>query len=213
MRTARPVSHGRRTRKTPRKSPHVRPAADPDRLHRRSSGVLLHPTSLPGPYGVGDLGPEAHRFADFLGAAAQGFWQMLPVGPTGFGNSPYSALSTFAGNPLLLSPDLLVEDGLLEPAALAASPRFPEGRADFGTAPAWKNGILRAAFERFRAARRPQKHAAFEQFCDENRAWLDDFALFAALKAAHGGAAWKTFARALWAEHDARGGDTRGTKA
>src|SRR5689334_872980 len=80
-------------------------------LDRRSAGVLLHPTSLAGPYGIGDLGPEAHRFADFLAAAGQTWWQMLPVGPVGWGNSPYSTVSTFAGNPLLISPDLLVEEG------------------------------------------------------------------------------------------------------
>src|SRR5271165_1530269 len=98
----------------------------------RSSGILLHPTSLPGPYGVGDLGPEAHRFADFLRDAGQQIWQVLPLGPTGYGDSPYQCFSAFAGNPLLLSLDKLVERGYLTPRDVENRPQFPSDTVDFG---------------------------------------------------------------------------------
>ena len=99
----------------------------------RRCGILLHPTSLPGPWGIGDLGPEAPRFVAFLESAGQSLWQVLPLNPTGFGDSPYQSFSAFAGNPYLLSPDLLAEDGLLTTADLEVLPRFPGGRVDFGS--------------------------------------------------------------------------------
>src|SRR6266478_5722621 len=98
----------------------------------RSSGVLLHPTSLPGPFGIGDLGPEAYAFIDFLAQTGQGIWQVLPLGPTGYGDSPYQSFSAFAGNPLLISPEKLVEDGFLPPTALDQTPPFPAGQVDYG---------------------------------------------------------------------------------
>src|ERR671928_447523 len=99
---------------------------------KRSSGILLHPTSLPGRFGVGDLGPEAYRFADFLLAAGQSLWQVLPLGPTGYGDSPYACFSAFAGNTLLISPERLAEDHLVERDELSSAPDFPEdGRVDF----------------------------------------------------------------------------------
>jgi len=97
----------------------------------RSSGILLHPTSLPTLYGIGDLGPAAYRFVDFLAEAGQSWWQILPLGPTGYGNSPYMCFSAFAGNPMLISPQLLVEDGLLDATALESPPGFPGHRVDY----------------------------------------------------------------------------------
>lgn len=157
----------------------------------RSSGILLHPTSLPGRYGIGDLGPQAFAWVDWLSAAGQRLWQILPLGPTGYGDSPYQCFSAFAGNPYLISPDLLLEEGLLEPEDLASIPAFPTGRVDFGSAIHWKLELLARAFERFRL------DGAYEQFCAENAFWLDDFALFMALKDSHDGAVWSTWDRAL----------------
>ncbi len=163
---------------------------------RRSSGVLLHPTSLPGPYGVGDLGPEAFAWVDALAAAKQSWWQMLPLTPTGYGDSPYSSFSAFAGNVNLLSPDLLVQDGLVRPGDLAvASPA--DGLADYAQASALKRYLLARAWETLRKGRVPSLEAAFEEFCRAEAGWLDDFALFVALKESHGGAAWQEWEPAL----------------
>ncbi len=148
----------------------------------RSSGIILHPTSLPGGYGIGDLGPEAYRFADWLAAAGQKVWQVLPLGPTGYGESPYQLFSAFAGNPLLI--DLRF---VLDAADLAGAPPFPEDEADFAAASAWKWPRLRTAAERFFAHGAPED---YEDFCRRHAAWLDDFALFMALKQEHGGVAW-----------------------
>ena len=153
----------------------------------RSSGILLHPTSLPGPYGVGDLGPEAHRFVDFLAAAGQRIWQVLPLGPTGYGDSPYQLFSAFAGNPLLISLDQLAAEGLLTPAELAEAPRFPAATVDYGRVIHFKMPLLRAAFDRFKQSGKPD--AQFADFRAANAAWLADYALFMALKEAHGGEA------------------------
>src|SRR3954465_1423916 len=153
----------------PRTATHERKASNSTRIPRldqRASGVLLHVTSLPGPYGNGDLGIEAHRFADWLLSAQQSFWQMLPVGPVGYGNSPYSAQSAFAGDPLLISVDRLVEDGLLPRGALAADPPFPAGRVDYAAVRAARERHLRAAFPAF--GQRTADHSAFEMFCADN---------------------------------------------
>ena len=129
-------------------------------LNERASGVLLHPTSLPGPHGNGDLGGEARRFADQLARAGQRWWQMLPVGPPGIGNSPYSARSAFAGSPLLIDLDALAGRGMLRELPAA---RFPRGRVDYPAAESFRAGILERAFESFTRRRRP---AAFDAFCD-----------------------------------------------
>src|SRR5207248_10006353 len=123
-------------------------------LSERASGVLLHPTSLPGAHGSGDLGPEAHAFARWLRDAGQRWWQMLPVGPIGYGNSPYSAHSAFAGNPLLVNVGRLAEDDLLPPRDLADVPHFPEGRVDYAAARAFRERHLRTAFAAFDKRRR-----------------------------------------------------------
>ena len=157
-------------------------------LSERASGALLHPTSLPGEHGCGDAGPQAHAFARWLHDARQRWWQMLPVGPVGYGNSPYSALSAFAGNPLLISIDRLVAEGLLPLSALADKPSFPEGRVDYGAARAWRDRALRTAFQAFQ--KRTSDRPAFEVFCGENAAWLEDYALYAAVKRARRERPW-----------------------
>jgi 4-alpha-glucanotransferase len=147
----------------------------------RSSGILLHPTSLPGPHGIGDLGGEARRFADFLADAGQKLWQVLPLGPTGYGDSPYQCFSAWAGNPLLISLEDLVERGRLDASVLAGGPEFSRDRVDFERLIPWKTTLLESAV---------QPGSGFEAFCEQNRRWLDDYALFMALKAVHHGAAW-----------------------
>lgn len=148
----------------------------------RASGVVFHPTALPGPYGIGDLGDEAYRFVDFLHAAGQTYWQVLPMSPTGYGDSPYQGLSVFAGNPLLISLQRLVELGHLPASALSALPSFPAGEVDFGRVIPYKNGLLDSAFDYFTAHATAEQRAAFAAFRHDNAAWLDDVALFMALK-------------------------------
>jgi len=156
----------------------------------RAGGILAHPTSLPGPFGIGDLGPTAERFFDFLVAGGVRFWQTLPLGPTGYGNSPYAALSAFAGNPALISPERLVADHLLPHAALAEAPAFPTDHVDYGAVVPWKMELLRRASERHHARKHSALHEAYDRFRDENAAWLPELALFMALKDAHGQRAW-----------------------
>jgi 4-alpha-glucanotransferase len=155
----------------------------------RSAGILLHPTSLPGPYGIGDLGPAAYHWIDVLARTGQTWWQILPLGPTGFGDSPYQCFSAFAGNPNLVSPELLARDGLLHGGDLAGI-HFPVDHVDFGPVIQFKNRILARAWENFRAQTHPQLRHAFEEFCGKHASWLDDYALFMALKDAHAGKSW-----------------------
>jgi len=157
-------------------------------LHR-ASGILLHPTSLPGPFGIGDLGPSAFRFIDFLQEAGQGLWQVLPIGPTGYGNSPYQCLSAFAGNPLLISPELLAMEGWLEKGDLSA-PAFPEDAVDFGLVRQWKSSLFRKAFRRFASLASASHTAEFSAFCRFHATWLDNYVLFAALKGYHEDRPW-----------------------
>jgi len=153
----------------------------------RSSGVLLHPTSLPGPFGVGDLGPEAWRFADFLAAAGQRIWQVLPLGPTGYGDSPYQCFSAFAGNPILISPEKLVVQGLLSVADLEHVADFPASRVEYASVNRFKRQLLERAFTNFQKQSSPDLRERFQDFQSANASWLDDYALFMALKEAHGG--------------------------
>ena len=155
----------------------------------RSSGILLHPTSLPGAYGIGDLGPWAFRFVDMLADAGQTFWQTLPLGPTGYGDSPYQCFSAFAGNPLLISPDSLLQQGHLAPADLNDLPEFASDSVDFGRVIAFKSALLRRAFESF-ASDGGCRDATYLDFCARAGPWLDDFALFMALKEHHAGREW-----------------------
>lgn len=155
----------------------------------RSSGILLHPTSLPGPYGIGSFNRAAYEFVDFLARAGQKLWQLLPMGPTSYGDSPYQSFSSFAGNPYLIALETLIEEGLLDPASLS-TPEFAGSGVDYCQMYEWKLPLLlRAAGEFDRRANQAQK-ADFQFFCAEQAAWLEDFALFMALKQVHGGKAW-----------------------
>jgi 4-alpha-glucanotransferase len=158
-------------------------------MFKRASGIVLHPTSLPGPFGVGDLGPEAYRFAEFLARAGQSVWQVLPLGPTGYGDSPYQCFSAFAGNPILISPEKLVEQGLLSKSEIDSHLAFSAGLVDYEAVKHFKDELLRRAFVNFRRQSPPEQKREFEDFAGENAGWLDDYALFMALKQAHGGEA------------------------
>jgi 4-alpha-glucanotransferase len=151
----------------------------------RSSGVVMHPTSFPGPFGIGDLGEPAYRFVDFLVSAGQTYWQVLPLSPTGYGDSPYQGLSAFAGNPMLISPEMLVQAGHLFPSDLASTPDVPPDRVDFGPVIDHKTALLDRAFFNFRTGTSEGQWDAFRCFCDDQAAWLDDLALFMALKQGH----------------------------
>ncbi|HYG82476.1 MAG TPA: 4-alpha-glucanotransferase, partial [Pyrinomonadaceae bacterium] len=167
---------------------------------KRSSGILLHPTSLPGRFGVGDLGGEAYRFVDWLAAAGQTFWQIMPLGPTGYGDSPYSAFSAFAGNTNLVSPEKLVESGLLADADVATPPTglTPE-RVDYGKVIEYKRGLLEKAHKNFVTKLKTDEglRRDYEGFLDFASVWLDDWALFAALKDEYKGEPWNTWAAGL----------------
>jgi 4-alpha-glucanotransferase len=153
----------------------------------RASGILLHPTSLPGRHGIGDLGSEAYAFVDFLAATGQRWWQILPLGPTGYGNSPYQSTSSFAGNPLLIDVDNLVERGWLPRDCNLHDPLLPADHVDFDAVAVLKEGMLRLAFEGFRAN---GEDPHFEEFIATNHTWLDDYVLYQALKDVHGGLPW-----------------------
>ena len=157
------------------------------------SGILLHPTSLPDRFGIGDLGSEAYRFADFLADTKQRLWQVLPLGPTGYGGSPYQCHSVFAGNPLLISLEMLVEGGFLEADALKNAPLFSEHRVDYDAVIDFKIPVLKKSFQFFEKKASPAQSAEFESFCEEKALWLDGYALYMALKQAHGNASWNTW--------------------
>ncbi|MFN2530949.1 MAG: 4-alpha-glucanotransferase [Pyrinomonadaceae bacterium] len=163
----------------------------------RASGVLLHPTSLPGPFGIGDLGDYAYQFADFLIASGQSVWQVLPLGPTGYGDSPYACYSAFAGNTLLISPERLVEQRLLTKADLESRPPIESSKVDFAHVHNLKDELLRKAYLQFRTASNPELRNEFQQFSLQQAAWLDDYALFRALKDQHGGKSWNEWGIAL----------------
>jgi 4-alpha-glucanotransferase len=166
-------------------------------LFPRSSGVLLHPTSLPGRYGIGDLGQWAYRFVDWLADSGQTVWQVLPLGPTSYGDSPYQTLSAFAGNPILVSLDRLAEDSWLSEDDLAHVPPFPADRVDFGPVIDYHTALLALAYRRFAADAAPERRMIFRRWCADSAAWLDDFALFAAIKAELGGQPWVEWPREL----------------
>ncbi|MBK9529064.1 MAG: 4-alpha-glucanotransferase [Acidobacteria bacterium] len=163
----------------------------------RASGILLHPTSLPGPYGIGDLGGNAYEFVDWLVSAGQKLWQILPLGPTSYGNSPYSSYSAFAGNTLLISPELLVKDGLVRPKMLGIAPVFAADRVDYGGVNEWKQSLLNEAFETFKAASNSPLTEEFAFFRRENAWWLDDYAAFRAIKNVHDHSPWSEWAQPI----------------
>lgn len=159
-------------------------------MDRRGAGLLLHITSLPSPYGIGDLGPCAYRFADFLSETKQRYWQVLPLNPidSAYGHSPYSSVSAFAGNTLLISPDLLAEEGLLERGEIEPKPLFPEVRCDYPRVISYKQDLFEQAYRRFRS--KIGSHDEFQSFCLRHRGWLDDFCLFVVLKRRFQGRSW-----------------------
>lgn len=161
-------------------------------ITERFSGILVHPTSFPSPYGIGDFGKGAYDFIDFLKKAGQKLWQILPLGPTGFGDSPYQAFSAFAGQPLLISPDKLCEMGLLLPKDLAELPlsTFNRDSVDYGYIIPYKTRILRKAYDRFKKLEDADMIAEYDTFCTKNAEWLDDYALFMAGKDFHNGRSW-----------------------
>ena len=157
---------------------------------RRKSGILFHPTSLPGGHGIGDLGKWAYRFVDFLAESGQRLWQVLPLGPPGFGNSPYQCYSSMAGNPLLVSLDLLSDEGWISKSDLEREADCGDGAVDFGCVIPFKWRFLRQAARKFFTKAPEARLEEFRWFCQDKTAWLDDFAEFAARKDANGGAAW-----------------------
>lgn len=164
-------------------------------IYTRSSGILLHPTSLPSPYGIGDLGPNAYRWIDFLDESGTALWQVLPLGPTGYADSPYQCFSAIAGNPYLISPAKLFEDGLLTNKDLENRPDFPSNHVDYGTMIPWKVTMLKKAYQRHKKTGLLSKE--FSDYQEKNQTWLEDFALFMAMKQAHGLKPWVEWPEAL----------------
>lgn len=162
---------------------------------QRSSGILLHPTCLPSGFGIGDLGPKAFEFIDFLASAGQRRWQVLPLSPTGFGDSPYQAESAFAGNILMISPDFLFEDGLVGRATLDDARRPDSASVDFAAVSRMKRGVLAEAFDSLKKAGALSIVADFAEFKQENSHWLDSFALFSVIKSRFGGGPWSQWPR------------------
>lgn len=156
-------------------------------IQPRFSGVLLHPSSLPSPYGIGDFGSGAYTFVDFLAASGQSIWQVLPFGPTGYGDSPYQSFSAFAGQPLFISPELLVRDGLLTKDDLADCPNFSKDVVDYGYVIFYKNKLFHKAYERFCNTEDMVLQKQFSDFCKAEADWLDDYALFMVCKDMSGG--------------------------
>jgi 4-alpha-glucanotransferase len=157
----------------------------------RASGILLHPTSLPSRYGIGDLGDEAYEFIDFLRRARQAFWQVLPLGQTGYGDSPYQCFSAFAGNIYLISPAKLKDDGFLADEDLQGAPELAEGKVDFGKMIDFKLPLLKKAFENFRRTTDENVAETFRLFCQFNAFWLEDYALFRAIKLSQDQKSWQ----------------------
>jgi len=160
----------------------------------RRSGILLHPTSLPGPAGIGDFGAEAYRFIDFLERSGNKLWQVLPLNPTGYGDSPFQCFSASAGNPLLISLETLVEQGVLSREDLQPPPAFANDKVDYGAVLRYKVPILTKAAHIFLKGSVGNERLEFDRFCRANATWLDDFALFMASKNAHDGAPWTEWA-------------------
>ena len=165
----------------------------------RTTGILLHPTSLPGRFGIGDLGVGASAFLTWAAAAGQSVWQVLPLGPTTAFNCPYGSPSAFAGNPLLIAPGDLLEDGFLPAAALRNAPEFPDDRVDFAAVAAWKESLLRRSWQHFSRHAPPLLRDEMGAFCaaPEQAPWLSDWALFSALKSHYGGQPWQRWGAEL----------------
>ena len=163
----------------------------------RSAGILLHPTSLPSKFGIGDLGSDAYRFVDFLANAKQKLWQILPLGPTSFGDSPYQCLSAFAGNPLLISFQKLVEDKICSEKILKDVPDFPEDKVNYGEVIEYKFEVLEMIYDEFKSTKNENLRESFLKFCESEKSWLDDYALFVALKDYHEGKPWNEWEKEI----------------
>ena len=166
-------------------------------FQRRASGILLHPTSFPSRFGIGDLGKEAYRFLDFLDHSFQRVWQILPLGPTGYGNSPYLCYSALAGNPLLISPEKLVEAELLSEEDFVNLPEFSLDFIDYDLVISTKMPLLQKAFDNFKLNPSKEQEKKFKEFCQQHIYWLDDYALFMSIKEANDGAAWYEWDKSL----------------
>lgn len=177
---------------------------DIESMLKRASGILLHITSLPSPFGIGDLGPDASLWVDFLAKTKQSYWQVLPLNPTDpvYGNSPYSSPSAFAGNPLLISPELLFKSGFLNKQEMNSIPPFLGGRCDYDAVIPYKSRLLHLAYDSFK--NHPKAKDDFERFCQEHIKWLDDFALFVTLKKHLKGKSWRTWEKELRDRNPAR---------
>lgn len=159
----------------------------------RRSGLLLHPTSFPNPYGIGDLGSSAYTFIDFLEKSGQKLWQVLPLGPTGYGDSPYQAFSSFAGQPLIISPEKLISRGLLIQEDLIDMPIWDDTKVDYGPVITFKFNLLRKAFSRFQISENENLKNEYDLFCRNEASWLSDYSLFMAIKDAHEGVVWTSW--------------------
>ncbi len=164
--------------------------------YKRSAGILLHPTSLPGKFGIGDLGINAYKFIDFMKESGQKLWQVFPLGPTGYGDSPYQSFSAFAGNPMLISPEELKKEGYLNEADLSDLPEFEPHNIEFGKVIEFKTALLKKAFSNSVATGIVDKDN-YDKFCYENAEWLDDYALFMAGKEYHEGVLWTEWTASL----------------
>ena len=156
----------------------------------RCSGILLHVSSLPGRHGIGDFGNSAREFVDFLAGSGQKIWQVLPLSPTGYGDSPYQCFSAFAGNPLFIDLEALYEEGLLSAQDMAHVPNFPDERVAYDRVIELKQGLLRKAAHAFLTDGSEAERRSFDSFCQDNREWLEDYALFMACKGVHKNVAW-----------------------
>ena len=168
---------------------HFKVAAE-DKTNHRYSGVLVHPTSFPSPYGIGDMGRGAHEFIDFLAMAGQHLWQVLPLGPSGNGNSPYQSYSVFAGQTLLISPELLIEKKLLTETDVHPIPEFNADRVDYDKVTTYKTSLFKKAYEHFRHTADKNLLEEYDSFQSNNQYWLDDYCLYMAGKDYHNGLPW-----------------------
>ena len=159
-------------------------------MKQRASGILLHPTSLSNAYPIGDLGPAANAFVDFMIRGGQSWWQVLPIGPVGAENSPYQSPSAFAGNPLLISPECLVQQGFLNRQEIRPPTSEEPGSVNYPEAARWKQVLLKKAFEHFEKTRHGGRQAELDIFAKTESYWLEDFSLFSALQEAEGTADW-----------------------
>jgi 4-alpha-glucanotransferase len=170
--------------------------------YSRASGILLHPTSLPGRFGIGDLGSAAYEFIDFLEATGQSLWQVLPLGPTGYGDSPYQCFSAFAGNPLLISLEGVVEDGFLDESDLAAPPEFPDDHVNYGLVIEFKNELLAKAHANFISRGSDEDKNLYLTFVEQTGWWIEDYSAYRSIKDAHGGREWTSWEPYLRSHED-----------